>query len=113
MKAVSGSYGGFFDRSGTCIIGVLVAMKSVWPSGGDCMTADAAIAPSAPVRFSTTTGWPSDWPSSCASVRDTRSVEPPAGKWMMRRIGLVGYWAAVLPAARSRARSRIFFIRAV
>jgi hypothetical protein len=50
---------------------VLVAMNSVWPSGADCITAAAAIAPSAPVRFSTTKGWPIDSESACDSTRAT------------------------------------------
>ena len=51
---------------------------SVWPSGAACAVAWAAIMPLAPVRFSTTTGWPSAARSGSARKRALMSCPPPA-----------------------------------
>ena len=60
----------------------------------------APIVPPAPPRLSTTIGWPRRSDSFCARLRAMKSVAPPAGNGTMRRIGLSGYAADTVPAAR-------------
>lgn len=48
------------------------------------------LLPPAPVRLSTTTGWPSFSVSRGTSRRTTASVLPPGGKVTTMRIGLLG-----------------------
>src|ERR1035437_1905319 len=57
------------------------------------------MAPSAPGRFSTSTGCPIDWVSACPRMRAAASVAPPAGNWRTMRMGLDGYCAAAGTAA--------------
>src|SRR5829696_3940729 len=45
------------------------ATTRVWPSGALRATCSVATLPAAPVRFSTTTGWPSPAVMPCASTR--------------------------------------------
>src|SRR5450756_2791227 len=73
---------------------VTLQSSSVYPSGA----ARAAIwvprlAP-APGRLSTTICWPKVSPSFWASMRATRSEDPPAGNGAIIRIGLIGYACA-------------------
>ena len=79
----------------TEVIGkVRLCISSVWPSGADLATASAPIAPPAPPRFSTTTGWPMLSLMRWATMRATTSVVPPAGKGTMIFSGLDGNdWA--------------------
>src|SRR5438105_4807287 len=59
--------GGFFSSvSGTS---EAPENRSVYPSDGALITVWAAIAPSAPGLFSTTTGCPNDFDSACPTVR--------------------------------------------
>src|SRR5258708_31373595 len=67
------------------------------------ISASAAIALSAPGRFSTPTGWPSCCESAAPMMRVVGSAEPPGGKPTMKRIGLLGYCAGAGPEASSRA----------
>ena len=53
--------------------GPLMPINNVSPSAGDFATASAPMLPPAPVRFSTTKGWPSDTWSFDASVLPTMS----------------------------------------
>ncbi|MNT02989.1 hypothetical protein D3C72_1375050 [compost metagenome] len=55
------------------------ACNSRCPSAGACRTFCAAIAPPAPPRFSTMTGWPNCRPSGALRLRATTSDSPPAG----------------------------------
>ena len=55
--------------------------------------ASAPMRPPAPVRFSTTTGWPSVSPMRSARMRAATSVEPPGAKGTIRRIGRFGVQA--------------------
>ena len=93
VKSASASYGSFFLRCGAAESGLLVARRSVYPSGAARAVCSAAIAPSAPGRFSTTIGWPSAVPSGCATMRATMSVEEPAPNGTMKRTGRDGYCA--------------------
>src|SRR5688572_6910696 len=66
--------------------------------------------PPAPVRFSTTKGWPRRSCSRLASVRPTRSGAPPGGNGTSTRTGLVGYACAHTEPAKTssnRLQSRI------
>src|SRR5882672_9610710 len=66
------------------------------------------MAPSAPGRFSGTTGWPSAWESGDARMRPTTSSAPPGGKGITRRMGLLGYCAAeVVASSALRRPSRV------
>ena len=51
----------------------------MYPSGCAFATSSFAMLPFAPARFSTTTGWPSVWPSLSASTRAAMSGAPPGG----------------------------------
>src|SRR4029079_17394359 len=53
-------------------------------------TATAAMAPLAPARFSTTTGWPSAAPRGSEIISAARSVEPPGAAPTSMVIGLPG-----------------------
>src|SRR5258706_423955 len=97
------SYGAFLRRCGTAENGLLVPRISVCPSGADLATSAAAIAPSAPGLFSTSTGWTSAWPSGCAMMRITMSVEEPAPKGTSTRTGFAGNCATAALAVNSSA----------
>jgi hypothetical protein len=56
----------------------LSCTSSVWPSAGCCSTRCVPTQPSAPARFSTTTGWPHCEERSFAISRARASVPPPA-----------------------------------
>ena len=62
----------------------------LWPSGTARATTSAAMTPDAPGRFSTTTGWPSDSVSFCATMRARMSFAPPGGKPTSMRSGFDG-----------------------
>jgi hypothetical protein len=49
------------------------------------------MAPSAPALFSTTSAWPIDCDTDCASTRVIVSVAEPAGNGTTTRIGFAGY----------------------
>jgi hypothetical protein len=57
---------------------LLGTITSVWPSGSALATASMPIMPPAPVRFSTTQGWPSDCGKRSHRWRAMRSAAPPA-----------------------------------
>src|SRR6266853_462382 len=105
VKSASASYGGTLSMVGTADIAVLVPKNSVAPSGGALVTTSAAITPSAPGRFSTATGWPSDCERGCTTMRATASAVPPGGKGTIRRTGLLGYCPAAGAAESSRAQN--------
>ena len=65
----------------------------VYPSGGELITAAVATLLLPPGRFSTITGWPRRAASASPTKRATRSLEPPAGKPTIHRIGRSGYAA--------------------
>src|SRR6267378_8031121 len=69
----------------------------------------AAIALSAPGRFSTTTGEPSCCASAAPMMRVVGSAEPPGGKPTMKRIGFEGYWDSAEPAQSSRPSASAAF----
>ena len=58
----------------------MLAKSTVCPSGCVRAAASAAMLPPAPVRFSTTIGWPRIGPAASATKRATRSLIPPAPK---------------------------------
>lgn len=60
-----------------------------------CASAAAESEADAPLRFSTTTGWPDDAETLLASARESRSIAPPAGTGTIKVIGRVGQtgWA--------------------
>ena len=60
------------------------------PSGVALATALVAIAPEAPGRFSTSTGWPSRSESLGWMMRATVSLPPPGAKGTMSVTGRVG-----------------------
>jgi hypothetical protein len=60
--------------------------------------------PLAPTRFSTTTGWPSVWPSLSASTRAAMSGAPPGGIGTMIVTGREGNCAQASAAVKSKAR---------
>jgi hypothetical protein len=57
-KSATGSYGSFASRLTLTAWVPTLPITRVWPSGADFATASAPMLPPAPVRFSTTTGWP-------------------------------------------------------
>src|SRR5690349_7803280 len=61
--------------------------------------------PPAPLRFSTTTGWPSRLDSPSARSRARMSVEPPAWYCTMMRTGLEGKGGSAADAAPPAARA--------
>src|SRR5262245_1700818 len=65
-------------------------MSSVMPSGSDFATASAPILPPAPMRFSTTTGWPIRSDRCCPTRRASVSPDPPGPNGAMNLIGLAG-----------------------
>ena len=67
------------------------------------LSLSVAIVAFAPGRFATITGCPRSCVNLGASCRATMSFDPPGGKPMMSRMGLVGYvWAcAALPSSPS------------
>ena len=69
------------------------ATTSVWPSGALRATCSVATLPAAPVRFSTTTGWPSPAVMPCATTRAVVSVLPPGAKPTTKRTGRSGLQA--------------------
>ncbi len=94
---------------------VEMVTRKVWPSGGDFATKSAAIVPLAPVRFSTTTGWPNLRDRNSPYWREKLSVRPPVAVPTTMRIGLEGQaaWpiakrgsAAVVPAAAAAPSRR-------
>ena len=86
------------------------ATTSVWPSGALRATCSVATLPAAPVRFSTTTGWPSPAVMPCATTRAVVSVLPPGAKPTTKRTGRSGLQAGpargVLRASRGRGKER-------
>ena len=72
----------------------MLPMQSVWPSGGDLATDSEPTTPPAPVRLSTTTGWPSSSDILGATRRVMMSVEVPAPKGTTTRTGRFGKAAA-------------------
>src|SRR5262245_56656727 len=66
--------------------------------------------PAAPARFSTTTGWPSDWRSLSAATRARMSVEPPGAQGTTTRIGFSGQAASAGAVIRRAAAAamRVF-----
>src|SRR5690606_34604994 len=89
-KSRSASYLRFFTRVGVIVIMLALVTRIVWPSGSAFLTASAAMAPFAPVRFSTTNGWPSFSVNCAATIRATWSIGPPAAKLTTILTGLVG-----------------------
>src|SRR5262245_45439722 len=65
-------------------------MRSVMPSGSDFATASAPILPPAPMRFSTTTGWPIRSDRCCPTRRASVSPDPPGPNGAMNLMGLAG-----------------------
>ena len=67
-------------KAGRCRISVIEGSctSSVRPLGLASITRRVPISPSAPPRFSTTTGWPQSCDSSLATTRACASVPPPA-----------------------------------
>src|SRR6267143_701797 len=107
-KSLIGSYVLFLRMFGIAERTVYEARSSVYPSGADFATKSAAIAPSAPGRFSMKTGWPRACDSGGAMIRPTTSSAPPGGKGATTRTGLAGYWAgAVMPRSAPRMPSRV------
>src|SRR2546426_7642317 len=73
----------------------------VYPSAGWFLTYSTAIRPPAPGLFSTITGCPMLSDSFCPTRRAKRSLPPPAAKPTIKRIGLLGKFAASSPCARA------------
>src|SRR5690349_23260832 len=70
------------------------------------------MAPSAPGRFSTTTGWPRLCDIGTAMILPTTSSAPPAGNGATMRMGFCGYCAHAAPAAKAeRSPSSVRTIR--
>src|SRR6185503_12764741 len=69
----------------------------------------APTEPPAPVRFSTTTGWPQSSPSFGAMVRAMMSVTPPGENATITRTGLAGQFCASagLAAASMSRNARV------
>src|SRR5579871_1528292 len=73
------------------------------------------MTPPPPVRFSTTTGWPSTFDRSCATARAAKSVVVLGGKATSSVIGLVGQDCAVatcvasVTMAATASRRRMMF----
>src|SRR5262245_282938 len=65
-------------------------MRSVMPSGSDFATASAPILPPAPMRFSTTTGWPIRSDRCCPTRRASVSPDPPGPNGAINLMGLAG-----------------------
>jgi hypothetical protein len=65
--------------SGLKTIGASGVQSKVCPVGWADATTDAPMLPTAPGRFSTTTGCPNDWRSLSATIRHNVSVMPPTG----------------------------------
>ena len=84
----------------------MLPMQSVWPSGGDLATASEPTTPPAPVRLSTTTGWPSSSDIFGATRRVMMSVEVPAPKGTTTRTGRFGKAAAPAVGWAAARRSR-------
>src|SRR5439155_551255 len=72
-----------------------VPTSIVYPSGALLATYSMPIWPAAPVRFSTMPAWPKTRLSRSATGRVAMSVEPPAGKGTIHRIGFDGHRAKV------------------
>ena len=107
-RSFFGSYGMLGNRRFPITTGPEVATPRVYPSAGDLATASTPIMPSAPVLFSTSTGWPRIGASFCAMMRGTTSPAPPAGKGTMMRSGLAGQvWPKTegAPIASRQART--------
>src|SRR5216117_2031432 len=71
-----------------------VPTSIVYPSGALLATYSMPIWPAAPVRFSTMPAWPKTCLSRSATGRVAMSVEPPAGKGTIHRIGFDGHGCA-------------------
>jgi hypothetical protein len=65
-------------------------IRSVCPSGALLATNSVPMLPLAPLRLSTTKGWPRVRAKSCATRRATMSTLPPAGKGTTTRTGRSG-----------------------
>src|SRR5688572_16154849 len=78
-------------------------MMRVYPSGSERAATSAPIAPPAPGRLSTTTGWPKDSETRVPIIRPSRSVPPPGANGEIMRMGLLGYLSADAPNARPHA----------
>src|ERR1700682_450233 len=78
------------SKCGAIACPVVVATRSVCPSGGDLAVTSAAIVFDAPGRLSTTKGCLSASFSVSPSMRATMSVPPPAGAPTINRTGLEG-----------------------
>ena len=85
------------------------ATTRVWPSGALRATCSVATLPAAPVRFSTTTGWPSPAVIPWATTRAVVSVLPPGAKPTTKRTGRSGLQAGpvgdLLRAGRGRGKA--------
>ena len=71
----------------------------VWPSEAAFAAASVPMTPPAPVRLSTTTGWPSCAAKASAKTRPKMSAGPPAAKGTTRRSGRFGAQRAGAPEA--------------
>src|SRR6185503_14157441 len=73
---------------------LMPALSRVWPSGAAFATISVPTMLPAPGRLSTMTGFPSDWASPSATIREVRSLPPPGANGATNRIGFDGYsWA--------------------
>ena len=68
----------------------MLAISSVYPSGGALAVISHASSPFAPGRLSTMTCWCSESVKRCASTRATMSELPPAPYGRTMRIGRTG-----------------------
>ncbi|MNY43062.1 hypothetical protein D3C86_1779940 [compost metagenome] len=117
-RSLEGSIGAFLSRTGACANWLCRMIKSVYPSGADRTTVSAAIIPSPPGLFSTTTGVLSSLVRYSASARAVASFDDPGAWAATMRMGLDGHgWAsatrgklaattALPPARRNPRRAR-------
>src|SRR6266581_9811052 len=92
---------------GTPNIFVFPPQSNVWPSAADFATTSPAMAPSAPGRLSTTTGWPRVSESGCAIRRVIASAVPPGANPTTMRMAFEGYCAAAGIAMRPKAATAV------
>jgi hypothetical protein len=88
------------------VTGTSPVTSTVQPSGAALATAAVPIELAAPVRFSTTTGWPSRCETAAATSRPMRSTPPPAGNDTMKRTAVDTRAAATAPTNRARKKER-------
>src|SRR6218665_825898 len=80
----------FLKRSGLIVSVCGAPSTSVWPSAGARAASAMPMLPLAPLRLSTTKGWPSTACRRSAMARATMSVAPPGGKGTISRTGRLG-----------------------